>query len=89
MTTVQKKVGLGARPVRKDPDTWVQDGAEKPVAIAKPSEQPEPEPVTTEKMKRLTIDLPESIHQEFKIYCTRKNLRMADVVREMVHTLCK
>jgi hypothetical protein len=88
MTGSQKKVGLSARPVRKDPDRWVQEGAEKPVAIPAPSE-PVPEPVVAEKMKRLTIDLPETLHQDFKIHCTKKGLKMADVVREMLETLCK
>jgi hypothetical protein len=38
----------------------------------------------TEPAKRLTIDIPESLHRRVKTACAMENLVMADVVREML-----
>ena len=38
----------------------------------------------TEPGKRLTIDIPESLHRRVKTVCAMENLVMADVVREML-----
>ena len=74
-----KKTALGARPSRLNapsPDDWVKQGAEAPPpAIA---------PQIIEKNKRLTIDIPESLHQSFKVYCAQHGVKMADVVREAI-----
>jgi predicted DNA binding CopG/RHH family protein len=37
-----------------------------------------------EKMKRLTIDLPESLHRRVKIGCAERGEKMADVIRELL-----
>ena len=37
-----------------------------------------------EPLKRLTIDIPESLHRRVKTACAMENLVMADVVREML-----
>jgi hypothetical protein len=39
---------------------------------------------STEPAKRLTIDIPESLHRRFKTACAMVNDNMADVVREML-----
>ena len=38
----------------------------------------------TEPVKRLTIDIPESLHRRVKTACAMENLVMADVVRDML-----
>jgi hypothetical protein len=38
----------------------------------------------TEPVKRLTIDMPLSLHRRVKSRCALENLRMADVVRELL-----
>jgi hypothetical protein len=38
----------------------------------------------TEPVKRLTIDIPESLHRRVKTACAMENLVMADVVRELL-----
>jgi hypothetical protein len=38
----------------------------------------------TEPVKRLTIDIPESLHRRVKTACAMENLVMADVVREFL-----
>jgi hypothetical protein len=37
-----------------------------------------------EPMKRLTIDVPESLHTRIKISCVTNKQKMADVVRELL-----
>ncbi len=37
-----------------------------------------------EKMKRLTVDIPESIHRTMKADCAMKGLKIADVIRELL-----
>ncbi|HEY4311646.1 MAG TPA: plasmid partition protein ParG [Pirellulales bacterium] len=39
---------------------------------------------TTESTKRLTIDVPQSLHTRVKSQCALQGLQMADVVREML-----
>lgn len=35
-------------------------------------------------MKRLTIDVPESLHRRIKMACAEKGVRMADDLRELL-----
>lgn len=67
-----KKVTFGSkRPSSQLPgnvDDWVHDRA----------------PVVTEPMKRLTIDVPVSLHKRIKSQCAMQNLVMADVIRELL-----
>jgi hypothetical protein len=37
-----------------------------------------------ESIKRLTVDLPTSLHQAFKASCARRGLKMADVIRDLL-----
>jgi hypothetical protein len=37
-----------------------------------------------EPMKRLTIDVPESLHRRIKMACAEKGVRMADDLRELL-----
>lgn len=37
-----------------------------------------------EPMKRLTIDVPESLHREIKAQCARRGTKIADEVRELL-----
>jgi hypothetical protein len=39
---------------------------------------------TSEEMKRLTIDLPESLHRRVKIGCAQRGEKMADVIRALL-----
>ncbi|MDA8375634.1 MAG: plasmid partition protein ParG [Planctomycetia bacterium] len=66
-----KKVMIGARPTSKTPqeaDTWVENRI-----------------VDDErKMKRLTIDIPESLHRRIKTQCATRGTKIADEVRELL-----
>jgi ParG len=67
-----KKVSIGTRPTTAKPasaDDWV----ETRTASTEP-----------EKMKRLTIDVPESLHRAIKMQCTMNGTSIADEVRELL-----
>jgi hypothetical protein len=67
-----KKVTFSARrpsePLPKTIDDWVED-----------RDPGEPEPI-----KRLTVDMPISLHRRVKIQCAQQNLVMTEVIREFL-----
>ncbi|WP_215845179.1 plasmid partition protein ParG [Candidatus Pantoea bituminis] len=68
-----KKVNFSRRAERTvSADAWVEN--REP-----PSEQPE-----QEKMKRLTIDVTESLHKAIKSTCASRGTKIADEVRELL-----
>ena len=82
-----KKVSFGAKPqltqVPLTPDSWVSGEEvsaepETPVA-AKPTEAS-----SKGLMKRLTIDIPESLHKRVKSGCALRGEKIADVVRDLL-----
>ena len=78
-----KKVTFGARPPAAgklaNPDDWVANTSDAQVAPTAP-----PPGATPEKIKRLTIDIPLSLHRRVKTGCAREELVIADVVREFL-----
>lgn len=70
MTT--KKIAFGTKPTNKSPpglaDTWVD---------SRDADEPEA-------MKRLTIDIPESLHRTIKSQCAMRGTKIADEVRELL-----
>jgi len=71
MTT--KKISIGAKPtgraVPAAADAWVESRV--------PADGPEP-------MKRLTIDVPASLHRAIKTQCAVRGTKIADEVRELL-----
>jgi ParG protein len=47
------------------------------------SRKPKPE-APTEPMKRLTVDIPESLHTRIKLACVANRQKMADAVRAIL-----
>lgn len=68
-----KKVGLGPKPSKKAGQDQQQDawvsGEDKDV----------------EKKKRLTIDIPESLHRKIKADCAMRGTKIADELRVLLH----
>lgn len=68
-----KKISIGAKPTGKPApaaaDAWVESRA--------PGDDPEP-------MKRLTIDVPASLHRAIKTQCAVRGTKIADEVRELL-----
>ncbi|WP_269936361.1 plasmid partition protein ParG [Serratia liquefaciens] len=71
-----KKVTFGAKPTKlaSSADAWVE---------SRSIEEAPPQPV--EKMKRLTIDIPESLHKAIKSACALRGTKIADEVRELLY----
>lgn len=69
-----KKIAFGTkpthRPVPETVDLWVDNRAEDQ-AVAEP-------------MKRLTIDIPESLHRSIKAQCAMRGRKIVDEVRELL-----
>lgn len=73
-----KKVNLGKKPETQEPvdlEKWVSDRSSV-------GEQPQQE--QTEKMKRLTLDIPESLHKAIKRQAVDTGVTMADLLRELL-----
>lgn len=64
------------RPVTAD--DWITNRGGTPEVPA-----PKP-PAPAEPMKRLTIDIPETLHTRTKAGCAQRGTKMADLVRELL-----
>jgi len=69
-----KKVAIGAKPTGKPApataDAWVERSRAQEGGV--------------QKMKRLTIDVPEDLHRRIKTRCAQNGLKIADEVRELL-----
>jgi hypothetical protein len=72
-----KKVSF-ARTPPKAADEWVAGAGTETTAA--PSSPPEP----AEPMKRLTIDIPRSLHTRIKAACALRGSKMADEIRALL-----
>lgn len=66
-----KKISIGTKPTNKaapEADAWVENRSDSEV----------------EPMKRLTIDIPESLHRKIKAQCAMRGSKIADEVRELL-----
>ena len=74
---MSKRVDIGTRPTTREnepprnPDAWVTN-------------QEATGPGELERRKRLTIDLPESLHRRVKIACVIEDTTIVEVVRELL-----
>ena len=68
-----KKIYIGAKPTTKN----TQETADKWVESRTVSSK-------VERMKRLTIDVPESLHRTIKAKCAMRGTKIADEVRELL-----
>lgn len=80
-----KKISLKPK-VRTPQDTaamnaWVEQGAEMTAPAAKSTTE------AKESMKRLSIDLPASVHKELMVYCATNGTKAAQVVRGLIEEL--
>lgn len=92
----RKKVAFGAQP-KPNLDEWVETREvstleptpevaivepDPPIAEIKPS-TPEPNKVK-EKIKRLTLDIPESLHRRIKGKAVMEGMTMVEMLRELL-----
>ena len=85
----RKQVKFGAQPKpQPDLNEWVEN-REVPVT-EKATLTPEPEPTPLkpeepkEKMKRLTLDIPESLHRRIKGKAVLEGVTMVEMLRELL-----
>lgn len=68
-----KKVVIGVKPTNKPApataDAWVDNRVDD---------------TAVDQMKRLTIDIPESLHRAIKCQCAMRGTKIADEVRELL-----
>lgn len=70
---MSKKVSFGSKPTAKPAppitaDSWVE---------SRPASEAEP-------MKRLTLDIPASLHRSIKAQCAMRGTKIADELRELL-----
>lgn len=68
-----KKVSIGAKPTNKPAPAAADAWVENRTAADEP-----------EQMKRLTIDVPVSLHRAIKSQCAMRGTKIADEVRELL-----
>ncbi|WP_017172231.1 plasmid partition protein ParG [Xanthomonas phaseoli] len=76
-----KKIQIGGKPTASraaagNADEWVTNRAASATAPAESAEKM--------KMKRLTIDVAESLHRDIKRKCADEGVKIADVARELL-----
>ena len=78
---MSKKVSFAAKTTLEKPtiDQWVETRVIEPVVA----------PVEIEKMKRMTNDIPESLHRAFKSKSSAEGKTMGDLIRSWIEEYCK
>lgn len=88
-----KKVSFGVRPtLPADAEQWIQQRQEHPMpvdpvidkAVTLPANSISHDSSDSEAMKRLTIDIPESLHRAIKTACASRGSKIADEVRQLL-----
>jgi len=76
----RKTVAFGAKP----PSPAASATAEEWVSGQPEPEQPQQSRAAAEAMKRLTIDVSESLHTRIKVQCAQRGVKIADEVRALL-----
>ena len=80
--TSGKKVAFTAKPQQAQLDEWV--------SASDPLSEPPPEPASPQssiegvKMKRLTLDIPETLHRSIKLQAVTQSVSMVDLLRTLL-----
>ena len=90
--TSGKKVAFTSKPQQAQLDEWVspsEPASETPIAtpIADSPEPPTPNPqppIESVKMKRLTLDIPETLHRSIKLQAVTQSVSMVDLLRTLL-----
>jgi hypothetical protein len=68
-----------AKPSEKGADDWINRGVEEHL---EPRMTPDTAPA--ERMKRLTVEVPVSLHTRVKVGCAKEGVKIADEVRDLL-----
>lgn len=81
-----KKVSIGRKPGAVEKPVNVEEWVTSREALTVETDQP-PASVETakpEKIKRLTLDIPESLHKAIKLKATSEGVTMVELLRELL-----
>lgn len=75
----KKSIPISRKPTKnvKNVDEWVTNRGNAMVDVNEQSNE-------VQKMKRLTIDVPQDLHARIKVSCAQKGIKMADRIRELL-----
>jgi predicted DNA binding CopG/RHH family protein len=84
-----KKVTFGVKPQEQqiaDLDSWVETRSSQPAIESSPEivDSSEQVPAPKEKIKRLTLDIPETLHRAIKGKAAMEGKAMVDMLRELL-----
>lgn len=74
---MKKQVNFSPKP--KNPDEWISEGStfghhDLEYKKTEPKQDP------TQKIKRITIDIPQNWHSEIKVFCAKKGVKMNEEI---------
>lgn len=78
-----KKVSFGRKPGAVEKAIDVEEWVTNREALVDPQGLPEPAP-KPEKIKRLTLDIPESLHRAIKLKATSEGVTMVELLRGLL-----
>jgi len=88
-TRMAKKVTFGVKPQEQqlaNLDSWVETRSPQPAVESSPEivKRDDPTPAPKEKIKRLTLDIPETLHRTIKGKAAMEGKAMVDMLRELL-----
>ena len=80
--TSGKKVAFTAKPQQAQLDEWVSASE----SLSEPAPEPAipQSPIEGVKMKRLTLDIPETLHRSIKLQAVTQSVSMVDLLRTLL-----
>lgn len=81
----KKSIIIGSKPVttpQPNPEDWVTNRLQAQEVI--PTPLPVPTKVPEQKLKRLTLDIPEPLHKAIKQAAAKEGVSMVDQIRELL-----
>lgn len=79
---MSKKITFAPKPILSK--SSVDDAGDKWVEQRTSTPLPEVEKKPIMKLKRLTLDIPETLHQAIKVSCAARSTKMVDEIREIL-----
>ncbi|HEY9660740.1 MAG TPA: toxin-antitoxin system HicB family antitoxin [Allocoleopsis sp.] len=79
-----KKVSFGRKPGAVEKPVDVEEWVTNREALVEAENSPGLDAVKPEKIKRLTLDIPESLHKAIKLKATNEGVTMVELLRELL-----
>lgn len=79
-----KKVRFGRKPGAADKSIDVEDWVAHRETLLETAESTTEKQPQSEKIKRLTLDIPESLHKAIKLKATTEGVTMVDLLRQLL-----